>query len=79
MAAESLRRVGAIVALAVLVLTFIAVPIGDSVVRADGASGGHPITPPPPDSGQCSIEPAPEPDPLFETVLLVSGLSYMVL
>ncbi|MBD3299671.1 MAG: hypothetical protein GF341_13525 [candidate division Zixibacteria bacterium] len=77
MAAVNLKRAVSIVVLAILVLAFVVMPGSQGLVMADGVGGGHPVEPP--DSTQDCIQPNPEVDPVYETSLLVSGLSMMLL
>ncbi|GAB4327654.1 MAG: hypothetical protein Kow0074_23140 [Candidatus Zixiibacteriota bacterium] len=79
MLADRLQRIATVIVLALLVFVLVAMPFGDALVMADGGGSGHPIEPPPADSTQNSIQPAPELESVNEVSLLLTGLSVMVM
>ena len=78
MVAASLKKVIAIVALAVLVFSLVVVPGNNGVVVADSMGGGFPVEPPPDTSGFKSSPDSDESD-WTEVSIFFSTVTSMIL
>ena len=78
MAAKRLKRIGLIIALAILMFSLVLVPGSESDVVADTIGGGQPVEPPP-DTTTTTSQPGSSSDDWTEVRVFIATVSSMIL